>query len=68
MAHNESGVASRDYLTASQTALELDVSPSTVTRWVREGYVTAGRSPGIKGRIRIARSEVERIRAELQPT
>jgi excisionase family DNA binding protein len=58
------------YLTASQAALELDVSHSTINRWVREGYISAGRSPSPtgRGRTRIPRSEIERIRAQLNPT
>lgn len=62
-------MAPTEYVTASQAAVILDVSASTVTRWVRDGYIAAGRTPSLTGhgRIRIPRSEVERIRAEIDP-
>ena len=52
-----------DYLTSTQAAELLDVSPQTITRWVREGYLVAWRSPSRtgNGRIRIPRSEVDRL-------
>lgn len=49
-----------DYMTPAEVAELADVSRSTVTRWVREGYLPARRTPSRagKGRIRILRSDV----------
>jgi excisionase family DNA binding protein len=40
-------------------ALRLDVSPSTVRRWVNDGLLPAVRLPG--GQIRILASDLERL-------
>lgn len=52
-----------DYLTPAEVAELAQVSRSTVTRWVREGYLAARRTPSRagKGRIRILRSDVEAL-------
>lgn len=57
-----------EYLTTGEVALELGYSTATVTRWVREGYLKARRSPSHvgKGRIRISRLEVDRLLAEIE--
>lgn len=52
-----------EYVTPAEAAGLLNVSPTAVTRWVREGYIKSWRSPGVKGRIRIPRSEIDRLLA-----
>lgn len=57
----------QEYVTPAEAADDLDVSVATVTRWVREGYIHGvRRSPSHfgKGRIRIPRSEIERLLAD----
>ena len=53
-------------VSTAEAAELLGVSQQTVTRWVREGYLAARRGPSRfgKGRIRILRSEVERLLAD----
>jgi excisionase family DNA binding protein len=47
------------YLTPREVASELEVSPATVVRWVRDGVIPAKRfGPRI---IKIARNEVEQF-------
>jgi excisionase family DNA binding protein len=47
------------YLTPREVAFELEVSPATVVRWVRDGVIRAKRfGPRI---IKIERNEVEQL-------
>ena len=47
------------YMTPKEVAIELEVSPATVTRWVRNGVIPAKRF-GARI-IKIARSEIEQL-------
>jgi hypothetical protein len=50
------------YVTTGEAATALGVSPNTVKKWVRLGYITdVWALPG-SGYLKIARSEIERIR------
>jgi hypothetical protein len=56
------------YVTTGEAATELGVSPNTVKKWVRLGYITdVWALPG-SGYLKIARSEIERIRKAGTPT
>jgi uncharacterized protein YjcR len=56
-----------DYITTGEAATALGVSPNTVKKWVRLGYITdVWALPG-SGYLKIARSEIERIRAAGAP-
>ncbi len=47
------------YMTPKEVATELEISPATVTRWVRDGVIPAKRfGPRI---IKISRNEVEQL-------
>ncbi len=47
------------YMTTKEVAAELEVSPATVGRWIRDGLLAAKRfGPRI---IKIPRNEIERI-------
>ena len=60
------GTAGGDhYLTASQAAAILQVSPKTVSRWAAEGKIRHILTLG--GHRRFPRQEIERIRAAMGP-
>lgn len=52
------------YLTRSEVAALLGVSPTTVTRWAREGRLPCQKTLG--GHHRFERSVVEQIRARMR--
>ena len=54
-----------DRLTRREVAAIFHVSPSTVTRWAREGKVPAKRTPG--GHYRYPAEEVRRIAGTSEP-
>jgi predicted site-specific integrase-resolvase len=56
------------YITTGAAAADLGVSPNTVKKWVRLGSITdVWALPG-SGYLKIARSEIERIRTAGTPT
>lgn len=56
------------YVTTGEAARALGVSPNTVKKWVRLGYITdVWALPG-SGYLKIARSEIERIRMAGAPS
>src|SRR5919197_851507 len=60
----EPGSEPVDYVSTGEAAAALGVSPNTVKKWVRLGIVTdVWTLPG-SASLKIARSEIERIRAE----
>ena len=52
------------YLTPKEVALELEVSPATITRWVREGVIPGKRFG--QRIIKISKLEVERMQNQNQ--
>lgn len=55
------------YLSTGEAAAAMGVSPNTVKKWVRLGHITdVWALPG-SGYLKIARSEIDRIRAEGTP-
>jgi hypothetical protein len=55
------------YVTTGEAAAALGVSPNTIKKWVRLGYITdVWALPG-SGYLKIARSEIERIRTAGTP-
>lgn len=55
------------YLTTGEAATALGVSPNTVKKWVRLGFITDFWTLPGSGYLKIARSEIDRIRAERIP-
>ena len=55
------------YVTTGEAAAALGVSPNTVKKWVRLGFVRDFWTLPGSGYLKIARSEVERIKAESAP-
>lgn len=56
------------YVTTGEAATALGVSPNTVKKWVRLGYITdVWALPG-SGYLKIARAEIDRIRRAAPPT
>jgi excisionase family DNA binding protein len=55
-----------ELLTTAEAAKMLRVSRGTVARYVRLGLLPAVRLPGIRARLRIPRSAVEQLLAQLQ--
>lgn len=55
------------YLTSGEAAVALGVSPNTVKKWVRLGIIRDFWTLPGSGYVKIARSEVQRIRAEGAP-
>lgn len=57
----------REYISTGEAATALSVSPNTIKKWVRVGVIRDfWMLPG-SGYIKIARSEVERLRAVSPP-
>lgn len=56
-----------DYVSTGEAAAALQVSPNTVKKWVRLGYITKVWALPGSGYLKIARSEIERIRAAGAP-
>jgi excisionase family DNA binding protein len=59
--------ATPERLSTRQVAEQFDVSASTVTRWVRLGYLPAGRFPGKRGRLAFDPADVATLAARLSP-
>lgn len=55
------------YISTGEAAAALGVSPNTVKKWVRLGFVRDFWTLPGSGYLKIARSEVERIKAEGMP-
>lgn len=60
-----SSVSGETVLTPAQVAAMFQVSPRTVSRWVREGKLVGFRTPGGVNRFR--KADVEKLRAEFEP-
>jgi excisionase family DNA binding protein len=58
--------AGGEYLTRSDVARLLGVSPNTVSRWAREGRITCQLTLG--GHRRFESGEIERLRERLRAT
>ena len=50
-----------EYLSSTEAAKALDITPATLRAWERKGYIHATRPPG--GWRRFTREEVERVKA-----
>ncbi len=55
-----------DFLTTDEVALELNVTPATVRRWIDGGHLTAWRTPG--GHRRVNRHDLERFLLDREGT
>lgn len=56
-----------DYVSTGEAAAALQVSPNTLKKWIRLGLIRDFWTLPGSGYLRVARSEVERIRAEGRP-
>jgi excisionase family DNA binding protein len=56
-----------DFISTGEAAAALGVSPNTVKKWVRQGYIRDFWTLPGSGYIKIARAEIARIRAEGAP-
>jgi excisionase family DNA binding protein len=60
------GTIVKDYMGTAEAAEKLGVSQTTVTRWVKNGWLEGGKLvPGKTSHFRIRTSSVERIQEQL---
>ena len=56
----------KEYMGTAEAAKKLGVSPTTVTRWVKNGWLVGGKLvPGKTSHYRISASSVERIQEQV---